>query len=134
MSLSINTNNTAVENATRTNVRKSAENEERTNVRKSAEKMEKQTEETREYTAVSEQGDTMEISSSGKAVSENTVDNSDVLNSVDGKVTKIADGTNTTTASQTYNLSSYTENELRQMYQNGEITRTEYDEELSSRE
>lgn len=148
MNLSINTNNSAMETMERTSVGKAQgnmerayagktkENTERISAQKADENVAQQAEETREYTAVSVQGDTVEISPEGKAAGGNAGDDVAAAESGDGKVTRIITETDTTqtVASQTYQLSSYTENELRQMYQNGEITKAEYDEELESRE
>lgn len=148
MNLSINTNNSTMETMERTSVGKAQgnmerayagktkENTERTSAQKADENAGQQAEEAREYTAVSVQGDTVEISPEGKAAGGNAGDHPAAAESGDGKVTRIVTETDTTqtAASQTYQLSSYTENELRQMYQNGEITKAEYDEELESRE
>lgn len=148
MNLSINTNNSAMETMERTSVGKAQdnmerayagkakENTERTSAQKADESARQQAEEAREYTAVSVQGDTVEISLEGKAAGGTSGDDAAAAESGDGKVTRIITETDTTqaSASQTYQLSSYTENELRQMYQNGEITKAEYDEELESRE
>lgn len=64
------------------------------------------------YDAVSAYGDTLTISAGGRAA-----------------------GTNSSCASEdsTDNLSEYTESELKQMYLDGTITKTEYEEELESR-
>lgn len=140
MNLSINTNNSAMETMERTSVGKAQDNMEHAYAGKTKENADenvaRQAEEAREYAAVSVQGDTVEISPEGKAAGGNAGDHPDVAESGDGKVTKIITETDTTqtAASQMYQLSSYTENELRQMYQNGEITKAEYDEELESRE
>lgn len=84
------------------------------------------------YEAVSSQGDTLSISDAGKAVSsgENALAGSDGI--VIRKSTTEAAAAESTNL--TVNLSVYTETELKQMYLDGEITRAEYEEELSSRE
>lgn len=58
------------------------------------------------YTATSSQGDTLEISSAGQAAS-------------------------SASSSSTTDLSSYNETQLKEMYENGEITLAEYQEALS---
>lgn len=50
------------------------------------------------------------------------------IESKDGKVIRISVETD-----MNYDLSIYFESELRQMYQKGEITKREYDEEISNR-
>lgn len=122
MNLSINNNNKLMENMKRTNVRLPKE------------KSEVQT--TVKQESISAYGDTVEITLSGKDVNEDADRSDNVIESKDGKVTRISveTDTNTETSSQTYNLSVYSERELKQMYQSGEITKTEYDEELNSRE
>lgn len=117
------------------NNRNLMENAEQTNT-KAAEKESAQSKINEKYTAVSTYGDTVEITSSGKDIREDTGRSSSVVESEDGKVTKISvtADMNMESASQSYNLSTYSESELKQMYQNGEITKVEYDEELNSRE
>lgn len=117
------------------NNRNLMENAEQTNT-KAAEKEAAQSKINEEYTAVSTYGDTVEITSFGKDIREDTGRSSSVVESEDGKVTKISvtADMNMESASQSYNLSTYSESELKQMYQNGEITKVEYDEELNSRE
>lgn len=83
------------------------------------------------YEAVSSQGDTLSISEAGKAVSNGGT----VLAGADGIVIQKAteEVTEAGSTNSTVNLSVYTETELKQMYLNGEITKAEYDEEISSR-
>jgi len=70
----------------------------------------------------------VEITSSGKAVNEDAGRSANEIESKDGKVPRISAATD-----MNYDLSIYSESELRQMYQKGEITKREYDEELSHR-
>lgn len=89
-------------------------------------------------TFISAQGDTLSLSEEGVAA------NAKLGNQPksDGTVIQksvAADSTNSTEVNienvdSTVNLSIYTETELKQMYLDGEITRIEYDQELSSRE
>ena len=90
-----------------------------------------------QYTATSSQGDTLEISSAGSSAYENSEKKEE--NSEQTNISKIVsetvdtdDSDGTTSASE--DLSSYTETELKQMYQNGEISKADYDEEIASRE
>jgi predicted kinase len=69
-------------------------------------------------TAVSSQGDTLTISSAGSNLAANATSTSSDSDS----------------SSSEDNLSQYTEIQLQQMLQNGEITQAEYDAEIQSRE
>jgi transcription initiation factor IIF auxiliary subunit len=69
-----------------------------------------------EVTAVSSQGDTLTISSAGSNLAANATANS------------------SDDSSSTEDLSQYTEYQLKQMLQNGEITQAEYNAEIQSRE
>lgn len=91
------------------------------------------------HAAVSSQGDLLSISKEGLDASSQMKDQPDtqsqdqagrtvIHESAEGKVTKFESDVST------INLSSYTETELGQMYRNGDITKTEYDQEISSRE
>lgn len=71
------------------------------------------------YDAVSGQGDTLTISETGKSASMNLSNE----NSAESQ-----------SESSTENLSNYTQTQLKQMYLDGTITKSEYDEELTSRE
>lgn len=91
------------------------------------------------YDAISLYGDTVSISEAGKAA--NLVKSNQLVNedTTDGIVIRKETGENKQEAEQktdasTVNLSTYTETELRQMYLDGDITKAEYDEEISSRE
>lgn len=70
------------------------------------------------YNAVSQHGDTLTISESGKSASMNMNNQSE---------------SEAGNEESTYDLSGYTENELKQMYLDGTITKSEYDAELDSR-
>ena len=90
------------------------------------------------YNRVSPDGDTVSISEAGKrAISvEKDTEPADE-NTADGIVIhKEAEKSNPKEEEQvsTVNLSEYTESELKQMYLDGDITKSEYDEELNSRE
>lgn len=89
------------------------------------------------YNAVSPQGDTLSISEAGKAENarmnnlagdNETTDGIVIRKEVEGNIQE-QEG-----ILSTINLSTYTESELRQMYLDGDITRSEYNEEISSRE
>lgn len=91
------------------------------------------------YDAVSSEGDTLSISEEGKAAGANAKDQVVQLSGADsdGTVQQEANEvyfTDSDSSSSTINLSTYTETELKQMYLDGDITKLEYDEELSSRE
>lgn len=91
----------------------------------------------RAYNAVSSQGDTLSISEAGKAENAKMNNLSGDEETTDGIVIrKEVEGNKQEQESilSTINLSIYTESELRQMYLDGDITRSEYDEEISSRE
>lgn len=75
------------------------------------------------YDAVSSEGDTLSVSEAGKAASMGKSD----------RVVLLSQSESDSSVS-TVNLGIYTDNELRQMYLDGDITKAEYDEELSSRE
>lgn len=88
---------------------------------------------------VSSQGDLLSISKEGLDTSSQMKNQPDlqsqaqtdrtvIYESAEGKVTKLESDVST------INLSRYTETELSQMYRNGDITKAEYDEEISSRE
>lgn len=89
-------------------------------------------------TFISAQGDTLSLSEEGVAANAKRGNQP----KSDGTVIQksvAADSTNSTevdieNVDSTVNLSIYTETELKQMYLDGEITRIEYDQELSSRE
>lgn len=87
------------------------------------------------YDVVSVYGDTLSISEAGRDVN---LGKKNILGSIqteDGIVirTKVEENELKDDVS-TVNLSIYTETELKQMYLDGDITRTEYDEEINSRE
>lgn len=91
------------------------------------------------YDAISLYGDTISISDAGKAA--NLAKGNKLVNedTTDGIVIRKEAGENKQETEQendvsTINLSTYTETELRQMYLDGDITKAEYDEEISSRE
>lgn len=89
------------------------------------------------YDAVSSQGDTLYISETGRDANSGMNDSEKGQNEADGKVILKTAEENMPTVEDdisTINLSRYTESELRQMYLDGDITRSEYDEELGSRE
>lgn len=89
------------------------------------------------YDAVSFYGDTLSISEAGKAVSSEPGGKQVNGDTTDGivirKETEEKEQRQESEVS-TVNLSVYTESELKQMYLDGDITRAEYDEEISSRE
>lgn len=91
-----------------------------------------------EYTAVSAHGDTLQISSAGATAYENSEQQQDSSADEQTNIAKIVSETVDTdsdsSSSSSDDLSSYTATELKQMYQNGEITKQEYDEEIQSRE
>lgn len=85
------------------------------------------------YAAVSCEGDTLSISEAGKAAGTQP----DNQTETDGVVIQKAAEeylTESESGNSTINLSGYTENELKEMYLDGEITKAEYDEEIDSRE
>lgn len=84
------------------------------------------------YTAVSSQGDTLSISEEGRAMN----NKGNFPEESDGTVIRkaVAEAAVSESENSTVNLSIYTETELEQMYLDGEITKAEYDEEISSRE
>lgn len=87
------------------------------------------------YDVVSSQGDTVSFSKEGKAAEAQV--GSIKSQSEDGTVvlkTAKEDDAELEEALSTVNLSQYTETELEEMYLDGEITKIEYDEEISSRE
>jgi hypothetical protein len=69
-----------------------------------------------EATAVSSQGDTLTISSAGSKLATSSASSDD------------------SSSSSEDNLSQYTDLQLKQMLQNGEITQAEYDAEIESRD
>lgn len=79
----------------------------------------KESESANAYDAVSSHGDTLTISESGKSASTNMNNQS---------------GMDSESGNSTDDLSNYTETELKQMYNAGDITKSEYDEEISNRE
>lgn len=86
------------------------------------------------YDRVSTDGDTLSISEAGKAVSLGQDNKSVRIETEDGAVIqKEAEEDGQDSNVPVVNLSTYTETELKQMYLDGDITRTEYDEEISSR-
>lgn len=91
----------------------------------------------RSYDAVSSQGDTLELSEDGRKVSSETENLQENTAGADGKVmAKSAEKyvSEAEDSVSTIDLSSYTETELKQMYLDGDITKTEYDDELDDRE
>ena len=99
------------------------------------------------YEYVSTDGDTLQISEAGKSASkgnENQADsgNTGAQSSFAGSSTKQLENVDVNTStnasssstSSTADLSSYSESELKKMYLNGEITKAQYDEEISSRD
>ena len=101
------------------------------------------------YDYVSTDGDTLQISEAGKSASKGNENQADSGNtgaqaqsSFAGSSTKqlenidVNTSTNesTSSTSSAADLSSYSESELKKMYLNGEITKAQYDEEISSRD
>lgn len=93
------------------------------------------------YDAVSMYGDTLTISKAGKTASSENGSKLVSEDTIDGiviqkKAGESEHGQESGQESEVYtiNLSTYTESELKQMYLDGDITRAEYDEEISSRE
>ena len=99
------------------------------------------------YDYVSTDGDTLQISEAGKSASKGNENQADSGNtgaqaqsSFAGSSTKqlenidVNTSTSTSSTSSTADLSSYSESELKKMYLNGEITKAQYDEEISSRD
>lgn len=87
------------------------------------------------YDTVSPHGDTLSISEAGMAATsqkDNEPGNKDTTDGI--VIRKEAEGNQQESDVSTVNLSIYTKEELRQMYLDGDITRAEYDEEISSRE
>lgn len=87
------------------------------------------------YDAISPHGDTISVSEAGKAA--NSVKSNKLVNedTTDGIVIrKDTEESRQENDLSTINLSGYTETELKQMYLDGDITRAEYEEEISSRE
>lgn len=87
------------------------------------------------YSAVSSQGDTLYISESGRSAFANNNREND-QSEADGKVilkSAVKSSSETNDSPSTTDLSSCTETELKQMYLNGDITKSEYDEEVKSR-
>lgn len=97
------------------------------------------------YDYVSADGDTLEISEAGKSAGKGNesqtgsgnagTGSSATGSSIEG-LENITTGTtsSSTSTSSVGDLSSYSESELKKMYLNGEITKAEYDEEISSRD
>jgi len=80
------------------------------------------------YDTVSPDGDTFSISKAGKSANSQK-------DTMDGIVIqKEATENGQVSNASTVNLSAYSESELKQMYLDGDITRAEYNEEISSRE
>lgn len=100
----------------------------------------KAAEEESRVSATSIEGDTLELSEAGLAAnagSEADAEDTAAEGSVTAKVVSDAfSETEGTDAEEdfTADLSSYTESELKEMYQNGEITAAEYKQELARRE
>ncbi len=69
-----------------------------------------------------EYGDTVTISSQGQSLETAAISNTDTTNS------------SSSSSTSTEDLSSYSDIELKEMLNNGEITQTEYNEEIASRE
>ncbi|MBU5479584.1 hypothetical protein KQI69_10250 [Eubacterium sp. MSJ-13] len=95
------------------------------------------------YDYVSTDGDTLQISEAGKSASKGNENQADSGNtgaqaqsSFAGSSTKQLENVDVSTSStsSTADLSSYSESELKKMYLNGEITKAQYDEEISSRD
>lgn len=101
------------------------------------------------YDYVSTDGDTLQISEAGKSASKGNENQTDSGNtgaqaqsSFAGSSTKQLENVDVNTStnasssstSSTADLSSYSESELKKMYLNGEITKAQYDEEISSRD
>lgn len=87
------------------------------------------------YDAVSSHGDTLSISKAGKVTSSEKGGKLVNEDTEDGVVIrKESEKSEQESDVSTVNLSTYTKQELRQMYLDGDITRAEYDEEISSRE
>lgn len=89
------------------------------------------------YDAVSSQGDTLYISESGRNAESDMSSLKDNQSEADGKVIlKPAEEyvSEADDSLSTIDLSRYTELELRQMYLDGDITKSEYDEEIDSRD
>lgn len=87
------------------------------------------------YDAVSPHGDTLSLSKVGKVTSAEKGGKLVNEDMEDGTVIRKEPGEKDQESEvSTINLSSYTELELKQMYLDGDITRVEYDEEISSRE
>lgn len=113
--------------------------------KKDKEEVVRQPEETT-YDAISSQGDTLTISEAGKTALSNQDNQSESgqqasteqqtsTESVALQNITIASSTDSESEEvSTVDLSGYTETELKQMYLDGDITKVEYDEEISSRE
>lgn len=97
------------------------------------------------YGAVSSHGDTLSISEAGKAANSDTGDKVVRLSSSEAdstaslrvseeNFTESESDLDSDDATSTINLSGYTDYELKQLYLDGDITKIEYDQELSSRE
>lgn len=84
------------------------------------------------YNTVSPHGDTLSISEAGRTANGNKSGNKDTTDGI--VIRKEAEKKEQESEVSTVNLSSYTKQELKQMYFDGDITRAEYDEEISSRE
>jgi len=89
------------------------------------------------YDAVSMYGDTLSFSKAGKTASSENGSKLVSEDTIDGIVIQKKSGESEhgqESEVSTINLSTYTESELKQMYLDGDITRAEYNEEISSRE
>lgn len=88
------------------------------------------------YDAMSTQGDTLHISESARNAESGTDSLKENQSEADGKVILKSAQENSSESDDslsTVNLSRYTETELREMYLDGDITKSEYDEEIESR-
>lgn len=114
--------------------KKTARTMQNANVKASVNRKQKQAEMKQKDRVTSIQGDTVEISAAGKAASKNMGSKMEQKEYDEGKVIKTMSKLDNISNSQKYNLSSYSENELKQMYGNGEISMAEYNKELGKRE
>jgi len=110
MNISINASQSAATQSY--NISGVSEKEQETKVQKEEEQQSSSKSSSVQYTATSSQGDTLEISEEAQ----------------------VASTTSTSTSSTTSDLSSYSETQLKEMYNNGEITLAEYQEALSELE
>jgi len=85
------------------------------------------------YTAVSEYGDTLEISEESKKAAEDNLKQDEQIKQPEEETVNKTDDEDKSSDEIT-DLSSYSKRELENLYKNGEISKSDYQQELSRRE